>query len=453
MKRTQYSKYKSSGIDWVPKIPVHWEVKKLKYVIDYNKHSLREDTDPDYTFEYIDISSVDLVKGVVKTETMNFESAPSRARRIVQCGDTIISTVRTYLKAITTIDKEVNDLIVSTGFVVLTPREKMTSQYLSYYVQSQQFVESVVANSTGVSYPAINPTSLIELPIVFPDLTEQEGIVLFLSSKISELDNLIAEKERLLKLLDEKRSALITQAVTKGLDPNVKMKPSGIDWLGDIPKHWQVKRLKYVAKIQFSGVDKKTNEDEDEVLLCNYVDVYKNDFITSDIEFMKATASKNEINKFVVEKGDLLVTKDSETPDDIAIPALVTEQLHNTLCGYHLAQIKTNKNIISPNFLFRLFQAKNFNTQFTTSANGITRFGLGTDVFGNALVPIMSLHEQREIEEFITQSINALNELSNSITTAIMKLKEYRISLITSAVTGKIDVRDFKQEQENEKVR
>ncbi|MFQ5685397.1 MAG: hypothetical protein ACE5GV_01925 [Candidatus Scalindua sp.] len=117
-------------------------------------------------------------------------------------------------------------------------------------------------------------------------------------------------------------------------------KQSGIEWLGEIPEHWEVKRLKYVSQILFSNVDKKTHNNDKEVLLCNYVDVYKNDIIDESIDFMKATANENEIEKFRIEKGDVLVTKDSESPDDIAVPAFVNSNFENVLCGYHLAIIK-----------------------------------------------------------------------------------------------------------------
>ncbi len=122
-----------------------------------------------------------------------------------------------------------------------------------------------------------------------------------------------------------------------------KYKSSGIDWIGDIPEHWEAKKLKFVATVQSSNVDKKSFPDETSVSLCNYVDVYKNDFINDSISFMEATATEREIEKFILNEGDVLITKDSETPDDIANPALVKKDFENVICGYHLAQIKPDR--------------------------------------------------------------------------------------------------------------
>ena len=136
-------------------------------------------------------------------------------------------------------------------------------------------------------------------------------------------------------MLKEQRQSIITHAATKGIDENVKMKETV---LGEIPEHWEVRRLKYIADVRFSTVDKHSYKDEHEVRLCNYIDVYKHEYITNDFDFMKATASEAEIKRFRVENGDVIITKDSETPKEIAVPALVIENLENVVCGYHLAQ-------------------------------------------------------------------------------------------------------------------
>lgn len=222
-------------------------------------------------------------------------------------------------------------------------------------------------------------------------------------------------------------------------EPSVKMKNSGIEWLGIMPKYWGVKRLKYVAKIQFSGVDKKSNKDELDVLLCNYVDVYKNEYIDDSIDFMKATASEKEFNKFRIEEGDILVTKDSETPFDIAVPAFVKKNFLNVLCGYHLAQIKADKKIIHPEYLFWLFQSKSFNAQFVVSANGITRFGLGTDSFENVFIPVMPVNEQKKIADFLDHKTSQIDNLIEEKEKLLKLLEEKRIALITKAVTKGLD--------------
>jgi type I restriction enzyme, S subunit len=130
-----------------------------------------------------------------------------------------------------------------------------------------------------------------------------------------------------------------------------KYRDSGVDWLGEIPEHWKLKKLKFATVVQPSNVDKKTIDNEEEILLCNYSDVYNNDYITDKIDFMQATATLGEIEKFLIEQGDVIITKDSENPNDIAVPALVIQDFDNVICGYHLTQIKQQD--ISGYFVFR----------------------------------------------------------------------------------------------------
>lgn len=203
---------KESGIDWIDKIPKHWEIDYLKHRVTLNGSTLTDNTDANYEFKYIDIGSVSFENGIEKYETMLFKDAPSRARRIVEKDDVIISTVRTYLKAIAIIPEE-KDLIVSTGFAVLTPTN-INSRYLGYVVKSEYFINLVSANSVGVLYPGINSNKLINFKIVIPPNKEQEEIANFLDEKINPIDNLIVETEELIKKLEEYKKSLIFEYVT-----------------------------------------------------------------------------------------------------------------------------------------------------------------------------------------------------------------------------------------------
>jgi type I restriction enzyme S subunit len=190
-------------MDWVVDIPEHWEIRRLKYVASINDEALPETTDPDYEFVYVDIGSVDAAKGIVATETCRFEDAPSRARRIVRDGDTIVSTVRTYLRAIAPIRDADDNLVVSTGFAVVRPR-KLDPGYLSYALRSPFFVETVVSRSTGVSYPAINAPEVGNIGVTLPSLDEQRAIAAFLDRETERIDTLIEKKRRQIELLQEK---------------------------------------------------------------------------------------------------------------------------------------------------------------------------------------------------------------------------------------------------------
>ena len=209
---------KDSCIEWLGEIPKHWKVKRLKNIASCNDESLGENTAPDFEIEYVDISSVDLVSGIRHYENMTFEKAPSRARRKVQDGDTIISTVRTYLKSIAAIKQPPINLIVSTGFAVIRPKININSNYIGYLLQSEGFVGKVVSNSVGVSYPAINSSVLISLPVVEPPINEQQKIAQFLDYKTAQIDKQKAKIKQAIELLKEYRTSLITNAVTGKID-------------------------------------------------------------------------------------------------------------------------------------------------------------------------------------------------------------------------------------------
>ena len=220
-----------------------------------------------------------------------------------------------------------------------------------------------------------------------------------------------------------------------------KYKPSVIEWIGEIPEHWDSKRLKYVASVQPSNVDKKTIEGELSVFLCNYMDVYKNEFIDSSINFMEATATEAEIAKFKIKKGDVLVTKDSETPDDIANPAFVKDDFENVnvICAYHLTQIRPNRSELIGEYLFRLFQETKYKGQFEVAANGVTRFGLSVSAFSDAFVPLPRPKEQTAIAKYLDEKTAQIDTLIEKKQKLIELLKEERTAIINQAVTKGIN--------------
>src|SRR5690554_2797633 len=227
------------------------EKRRLKYVATINDESLAETTEPDCELKYIDIGNVDSHGTVHNVVTYKFEDAPSRARRIARHGDVIVSTVRTYLQAIAPIENPPENLIVSTGFAVIRPNGNIfDARFCKYALREKQFLWEVERRSVGVSYPAINTSDLADIRVSLPDIETQRLIADYLDRETARIDALVAEKEKMLALLEEKRAALISRAVTRGLDPNVPLKPSGLDWLGDIPAHWETKKIKHIASLR-----------------------------------------------------------------------------------------------------------------------------------------------------------------------------------------------------------
>ena len=205
-------------------------------------------------------------------------------------------------------------------------------------------------------------------------------------------------------------------------------------WVSEIapalPSAWTVTRVSNVADVQFSNVDKHTLDDELPVRLCNYVDVYKNEKITSEVSFMDASATKSEIDRFRILAGDVLVTKDSETPDDIAIPAFVAESLPGVLCGYHLAMIRPRSSRIRGDFLYWLHASKEFRGQYEREAVGVTRFGLSQHSFLAADLPLPPADEQQRIADYLDASCRAIE--------AAVAAKQGQIDTLRSAMKSSI---------------
>lgn len=217
-----------------------------------------------------------------------------------------------------------------------------------------------------------------------------------------------------------------------------KYKDSGVNMIGDIPEDWDCRKIKHITDVKISNVDKKRKPEEPEVLLCNYTDVYNNEYITHDLDFMKATASIEQIKKLSLKKGDIIITKDSEAADDIAVPALVNETLENVICGYHLALIRPNDKI-QGDYLFRLLESKQINDQFIVAANGVTRFGISTYPIKNAHLMIPPIKEQQIISSFLDKKTSEIELTIEKDTQLIELLNEKRTALINHVVTRGLD--------------
>lgn len=209
---------------------------------------------------------------------------------------------------------------------------------------------------------------------------------------------------------------------------------SGVEWLGEVPDGWEVRRLKEVCRVFPSNVDKHTVEGETPVLLCNYTDVYYREVITRDLDFMRASATDEQIQKFHLKEGDVLFTKDSETADDIGISALVKETMVDVLCGYHLS-IARPKPGTSGGFIKRFLDSASAKAHFAVTANGLTRVGLGQAAVGNLALPFPPISQQTAIAAFLDRETAKLDALMDEQRRLIALLREKRQAVISHAVT------------------
>ncbi|MBW2594033.1 MAG: restriction endonuclease subunit S, partial [Deltaproteobacteria bacterium] len=216
-------------------------------------------------------------------------------------------------------------------------------------------------------------------------------------------------------------------------------KDSGFEWIGEIPEHWSVTKLKNQCQIIPSNVDKKSHDDEIEAVLCNYVDVYRNDFINCSLEFMIATANEHELKKFQLIKEDVLITKDSEDPYDIAVPALVVETQPKLLCGYHLSIIRSNNQRLRGSYLFWVLRDTSIASQLHRQATGITRWAIATRHVKNSSIPLPPLSEQQTIAAYLDKTCAAIDKAIEVKQKQLEILDALRKSIIHKAVTRGLD--------------
>ena len=439
MKLVPYPKYKDSRSNWIGCIPKHWSEKRAKYY--FKEIDDRSKTGDE---EMLSISHITGVTPRSQKNVTMFKAESNIGHKYCRPGDLVINTMWAWMSALG-VSKYSG--IVSPAYGVYRPINSYSynNYYLDNLLRTEAYRLEYLSRSTGIraSRLRLYPEKFLCIPMVCPTQKEQLTIVKFLKAQNLLSQKFIHNKRRLIELLKEQKQNVINQAVTKGLDPNVKLKPSGVEWIGDIPEHWDVRRLRTLAVVRASGVNKHVVEDEIPVMLCNYVDVYKNDRITESLDFMKATATSEEIEVFELKAGDVIITKDSESWNDIAAPAFVPDTLQGVICAYHLALIRPFSKEIESEFLFRAFLSDPVADQFRIAAAGVTRFGLARGAIKGAFFPLPPLDEQQSIIAHINEKCAEISQTISRAEREIDLIQEYRTRLISDVVTGKVDVRDI----------
>ena len=401
---------------------------RLKFAATINDEALPENVDPDFEIAYIDIGNVDSSGAIHEIVDYRFEAAPSRARRIVRDGDVIISTVRTYLQAIAPIIAPPENLIVSTGFAVVRPRpDQLDPGFCRYAVREPRFLAEVEMRSTGISYPAINASEIGDIVIALPDLAVQQRTGAFLDNELAQLDNLLEAKQNLLKLLAEKRRTVVAEAVMRGLDRAAPSRPSGIDWLGDIPAHWEIERSRWL----FTERDERSETGEEEMLTVSHITGV-------------TPRSQKDVNMFEAETtagyklclaGDLAINTlwawmgamGTAPVDGIVSPAY---------------NVYTPGPRLLPAYVDALVRIPVFAQEVTRYSKGVwsSRLRLYPEGFFETFWPVPPLEEQEQIVTRIAEERAKIDKLASATERSIALLKERRSALIAAAVTGQIAI-------------
>jgi len=446
-----YPEYKDSGVEWLGEVPNHWFAAPLKFQCTYNDEVLPEVSNDDYEIAYVDIGSVSASKGITKIESIPFGKAPSRARRIARDGDVIISTVRTYLKAIVAIKYPPDNLVVSTGFAVIRPRLCFHKKYAAYALRTKGFIEEVVARSVGISYPAINASDLVAIYSPQPHFEEQQTIANFLDHETGRIDGLIAKQQQLIGLLQEKRQAVISHAVTKGLNPAAPMRDSGVDWLGEVPAHWKIGKCGFYLTILsgFAFPSSGFTVDEKDTKLLRGINVGVSNLKWEETVYWRRS-DNDGLDIYEMQAGTLIMGMDRPLISEGIRVAKVEAKDLPCLLLQRVAMLKAGEHI-DTDYLFSLLSSKMiFEAHFSPDTTGVSVPHISPDQIKNFVIPIPSILEQNAISDFLRKQIAKIDDLIQQAENVITLLQERRTALISAAVTGKIDVRNWQPPTANQ---
>lgn len=418
----------------------HQTLRPLKHVCWINPEVLSEKTDPGFEFDYIDIGNVTLEAGIVRRERMTFASSPSRARKPVQAGDIIVSTVRTYLKAVAFIPSSSKQWIVSTGFAVLRKRPDIDPRYIYRVIQSDPFVESVVAYSSGVSYPAINPSALGRLPVPVPDLKVQRDIADFLDRETARIDQLIEKKQQIMDLLSERNATLLETFVTKGLNSDVPLLDSGVDWVGLVPAHWNTKPLRALFGFRNEKNDPVKTEQILSLSIANGVTKYTE-------EGRGGNKRKDDLTAYkIAHKGDIVLNS-----MNVIVGAVGRSKYYGAISPVYYALYPLSEKTFVPYFE-KIFLNAGFQRGLLRFGKGILmkisgtgkmntiRMKISQNDLKSVVFPFPPEAEQRAIVAVLEERIEQSGKIEKLTARSIERLREFRSALITAAVTGQINV-------------
>ena len=403
---------------WIGDFPDHWEALRIKNL--FQEMDSRSETGSEELLSVSHYTGVTLKRESLENEDDHLTNAASLVGyKLVQQGDLVINIMLAWNGSL---GISPHNGMTSPSYCVYRIKGNNNPEYFGYLFTTNLFKAEFRRHSTGIidSRLRLYSDKFFSIFTVVPPKDEQDEIVQYLIAQEEKINLFIQKKQRFIELLKEQRQSKIDEAV-EGSD-----------------KNWLNKKLKYIAEIKFSNVDKHTIEAEIPVRLCNYVDVYKNDYITNNLEFMNATATETEIEKFTVQKGDVIITKDSEEATDIAVPTIVKEDLENVVCGYHLALIRANENEILSEYLFRKFQSSELKAYFAIEATGVTRVGLSMgEITGAKISYPNSTEEQKQIVSHIKAETATIDTAIAKAEREIELIREYKEAMIAEAVMGK----------------
>ena len=431
VKYQQYDEYKDSGVEWLGEIPNHWEVNRHKYVASFLKGRNPTELSDDYVEGYFPYLSMDSLRGKSHSKFAPLVRGLFLARE----GQPLIiwdgSNAGEFVLG--------KEGIVSSTMAAAFLNMQLDPQY--YWYLCLCFEPEMRRHANGMGIPHVNGDELKNINLGVPAKLEQTQIASFLDHETSKIDTLIEKQQTLIQLLKEKRQAVISHAVTKGLNPDAPMKDSGVEWLGEVPEHWVVAQLKFNTLVMQTGpFGSQLHAEEyieDGIPLINPAHMIDGE-IVPDSRVTVDEATQERLERHKLSEGDIIFARRGE----LGRCAIVHKHQKGWICGTGSLRATLNDKLISE-YAYLLITSDGLISELSLESKGSTMDNLNTETLGRVRMPVPPRNEQNEIISYVSQVFGKYKVLIGNAERAIQLMQERRTALISAAVTGKIDVRGW----------
>ena len=438
----KYPAYKDSGVEWLGQVPTHWSIKSIKWLSPVLRGaSPRPIDDPKYfddegEYAWVRIADSSASSGVLTETTQRLSELGSSLSVRLEPGELFVSIAGTVGKPCITAMKA----CIHDGFVYF-PRLEIDPKFLFRVFEAGVCYAGLGKMGTQLN---LNTDTIGSIRVALPPTDELPGVLLFIDRETAKIDTLVAEQEQLITLLKEKRQAVISHAVTKGLDPSVPMKDSGVEWLGQVPAHWDLRPLKAVTTFRSGGTPDKRNAEywDGEVPWVSAKDL-KSDRLADSIDHITQLALDEGAASLVPEQAIVVVVRGMI----LARLFPVTQLMRPMAINQDLKALVPRNEVVS-DYLVWLLRASEPETLNCLDEAGHGTKALRMENWAGMMVPVPPISEQHAIAAEIDAATRRLDQLVTEAVLSIELLRERRSALISAAVTGQIDVRGLAPEQE-----
>ena len=431
-----YPSYRPSGVPWLGDVPVHWEVWRGKAIL--RPVDVRSETGDE------ELLTVSAQRGVVPRKSANvtmFKAESYVGYKLCWPGDLVINSLWAWAHGL---GVSLHHGIVSSAYGVYRPLPRANARFIHLLVRSVPFQWELQVRSKGiwVSRLQLTDESFLEAPFPIPPLPEQAAIVRYLDHVDRRIRRYVSAKRKLIALLEEEKQAIVNQAVTRGLDPNVRLKPSSVEWLGDVPEHWEMQRLKQISVIQ-TGITLGKNYSDEELIESPYLRVANVQSGRLDLSSVATVrVPPAEIRRATLRTGDVLMTEGGDI-DKLGRGCIWLGNIPGCLHQNHIFAVRTKLTVLAPAFLVAVMGSCHGRIYFEVTAKRTTNLATtNRTTLGNFPMYLPGVIEQQAILDHIADQCGLKDAIIAQARRQIELLQEYRSRLIADVVTGKLDVRD-----------